>query len=167
MADRPISQSIVTGYSIFSLGLAPAFTLATDLIVGTVEPEQAGAASGIAETSSELGGALGIAVLGSIITAVYRSGMTGPVAQGLAVQEIDTARDTLGGAVAVAMALPDELGSDLLDKAREAFTQAFQVTVGICAFVALTAAILTALLLRSVRSEAGQQPAKAATPTQP
>ncbi|RWN62477.1 MAG: MFS transporter [Mesorhizobium sp.] len=158
---------IVTGYSVFSLGLAPVFTLATDLIVGTVEPGQAGAASGLAETSSELGGALGIAILGSIVTAIYRSGVTGLVADGVSEQEISFAKDTLGGAVAVAIALPETLGSDLLGKAREAFTQAFQMTAGICALVALAAAILAGVLLQKVRgqSEAGQQPAKAATPT--
>lgn len=147
---------MVIGYSLFSLGLAPAFTLATDLIVGIVEPEQAGAAAGLAETSSELGGALGIAILGSILTAVYGSGMVGLVPDGLAVHEVDAAQDTLGGAVAVAMALPDNLGSDLLDKAREAFIQAFQVTAGTCVLVALVAAILAGLLLRNVK--AGSEP---------
>jgi DHA2 family multidrug resistance protein-like MFS transporter len=148
---------IVTGYSVFSLGLAPVFTLATDLIVGTVEPRRAGAASGIAETSSEFGGALGIAILGSIITAIYRSGMTGLVANGVSPQEIDVASDTLGGAVAVAVALPDRLGLDLLDVAQTAFIQAFRTTAAICAVVALAAAILAALLLQAERpgSEAG------------
>jgi DHA2 family multidrug resistance protein-like MFS transporter len=143
---------IVAGYSVFSLGLAPVFTLATDLIVGTVEPRQAGAASGIAETSSEFGGALGIAILGSIITAIYRSGMTGLVADGVSAQEIDVASDTLGGAVAVAVALPDRLGLDLLDVAQTAFIQAFRATAAICAVVALAAAILAALLLQAERS---------------
>jgi DHA2 family multidrug resistance protein-like MFS transporter len=147
---------IVTGYSVFSLGLAPVFTLATDLIVGTVEPEQAGAASGMAETSSELGGALGIAILGSIITAIYRSGMTGLVADGVSTQEIDVASDTLGGAVAVAVALPEGLGSDLLDAAQTAFIQAFRTTAAICAVVALAAAILAGLLLQAERRSGSQ-----------
>ena len=51
---------------IISLGLAPVITLATELIVGSAPPEQAGAATGISETSGELGGALGIAILGSL-----------------------------------------------------------------------------------------------------
>ena len=55
--------ALVTGYVLVSLGLAPVFTLATDLIVGTAPPQHAGAASAIAETSSEFGGALGIAML--------------------------------------------------------------------------------------------------------
>jgi MFS transporter, DHA2 family, multidrug resistance protein len=108
-----------------------------------------------------LGGALGIAILGSVITAIYRRGMAELAVDGVAAREIDAARDTLGGAMAVALALPDKLGSDLLDKAREAFIQAFQMTAGICAIVALAAAILAGLLLRNMRagSEAGQQPA--------
>ncbi len=61
---------LVTGSVVFSLGLAPVFTLATDLIVGSAPPERAGAASAISETASELGGALGIAILGVIGTAV-------------------------------------------------------------------------------------------------
>ena len=48
------------------------FTLTTDLIVGAAPPERAGAASAISETGVEFGGALGIALLGSIGTAVYR-----------------------------------------------------------------------------------------------
>jgi hypothetical protein len=62
----------VAGIVILSLGLAPLFTLAADLAVGSAPPERAGAASGISETSSELGGALGLAILGTVGTAVYR-----------------------------------------------------------------------------------------------
>ena len=64
---------VVAGIVVLSLGLAPLFTLAADMAVGTAPPERAGAASGISETSSELGGALGLAILGTIGTAVYRS----------------------------------------------------------------------------------------------
>jgi DHA2 family multidrug resistance protein-like MFS transporter len=64
--------AIVVGSIIISIGLAPVFSLTTDLIVGSAPPERAGAASGISETASELGGALGISVLGSIGVALYR-----------------------------------------------------------------------------------------------
>src|SRR6266446_6203011 len=57
---------LVTGSLLVALGLAPVFTLATDVIVGAAPPERAGAASAISETGSELGGALGIALLGSL-----------------------------------------------------------------------------------------------------
>ena len=57
---------LVIGNVIMSLGFGPVITLATDVIVGSAPPERAGAASGLSETSAEFGGALGIAVLGSI-----------------------------------------------------------------------------------------------------
>jgi len=69
--------TIVTGCLIYSLGLAPVFTLTTDMIVGAAPPERAGAAAALSETGSELGGALGIAVLGSVGTAAYRHAMAG------------------------------------------------------------------------------------------
>ena len=64
---------VVAASVIVSLGLAPVFTATTELIVGSAPLEQAGAASGISETGAELGGALGIAILGSIGAAVYRN----------------------------------------------------------------------------------------------
>ena len=54
---------LVGASAVISLGLAPVFTATTDLIVGSAPPERAGAASGISETGSELGGDLGIAIL--------------------------------------------------------------------------------------------------------
>ena len=68
--------TLVTGSVVFALGLAPVYTLAADMMVGSAPPERAGAAAGISETSSEFGGALGIAVLGAIGTAVYRAKST-------------------------------------------------------------------------------------------
>src|SRR5690606_18910046 len=58
-------EFLVIGMLLYSLGLAPVITLTTDLIVGAAPPERAGVASAISETSSEFGGALGIAILGS------------------------------------------------------------------------------------------------------
>jgi DHA2 family multidrug resistance protein-like MFS transporter len=139
---------IVIGSVIYSLGLSPVIILATDLIVGSAPVERAGAASAISETSSELGGALGIAVFGSIGTAVYRHAMRDAVPDGLTPVAIEAARSTLGGAVAIAGQLPDRLGVQLLATAREAFAQAFELTAAISAVVALATAVLATLLLR-------------------
>jgi DHA2 family multidrug resistance protein-like MFS transporter len=87
---------LVTASFVSSLGLAPVFTLAADMMVGTAPPERAGAAAGISETSSELGGALGIAVLGAIGTAVYRGEVADAVPPGLPRKATTAARDTLG-----------------------------------------------------------------------
>jgi DHA2 family multidrug resistance protein-like MFS transporter len=149
---------LVTGFVLFSLGLAPVFTLATDLIVGTAPPERAGAASAISETGSELGGALGIAVLGSIGTAVYRSRLIDSMPGGLPAEVRGAAQDTLGGAIAVAQDLPAELRGELVDAARAAFTPGLQLSAAICGIVAIALAAVVVALLRHVRA-GGEAPA--------
>jgi len=69
---------LVTASVIFSLGVAPVGTLPTDIVVGSVSPGKAGSASATSETSAELGGALGVAILGSIGTAAYRNHVAKP-----------------------------------------------------------------------------------------
>lgn len=138
---------VATAYAVFSLGLAPVFTLASDLIVSTAPPERAGAAAGISEMSAELGGALGIALLGSVVTIIYRGTVAGALGGDLPPDALEAARDTLGGALYVAGALPDEPGSSLVTVSRRAFVEAFQTTALISAAIALIAAAGTALVL--------------------
>jgi DHA2 family multidrug resistance protein-like MFS transporter len=133
------------------VGISPVVILATDLIVGSAPVERAGAASAISETSSELGGALGIAIFGSIGTAIYRMAMWDAVPQGLPPEALEAARSTLGGAVSVAGQLPPQLGGELLGSAREALMRAFQLTAAISAVVSLGTAGLALFLLRGVR----------------
>ena len=146
---------LVIGSVVLALGVAPVGTLATDIIVGSAPPERAGVASGISETSAEFGGALGIAVLGSIGTAVYRSEVAEAFPRGGLPDAAEAARDTLGGAVAAADELPDQLGPGLLDAAREAFIQGLQLTAITSAIIVLGIAILAAVLLRNVRAGSG------------
>jgi DHA2 family multidrug resistance protein-like MFS transporter len=143
--------TVVTGSVVFALGLAPVYTLAADLMVGAAPPERAGGAAGISETSSEFGGALGIAVLGAIGTAVYRREIDDTVPAGVPAEAADAARDTLGAAVAAGGELPG-LGPELVDASREAFTRAMEVAAGLSAAVAIAAAILAATLLQRVRT---------------
>ncbi len=153
---------------VVSLGLAPVFTATTDLIVSSAPPERAGAASGISETGTELGGALGIAILGSIGVAIYRGELATTLPAGIPSQAAAAARDTLGGAVGVAGQLPADVGAALLSTAREAFTMGLQVTAAISAAVAIGIAVLATVLLRGVRgssqAEPGEQPAIATEP---
>jgi DHA2 family multidrug resistance protein-like MFS transporter len=139
---------IVIGGIIYSLGVSPVVILATDIIVGSAPVERAGAASAISETSSELGGALGIAILGSIGTAIYRSRMTAAMPNGVPADVGEAARGTLGGATGVAAGLPDQVGAALLGTARDAFTQAFVATAAVNSVLVLVAAIAAALMLR-------------------
>src|SRR5215813_5050781 len=112
---------VVVGSVVYSLGLAPVFTLANDMIIGAAPPERAGSAAGISETCSELGGALGIAILGSIGTIIYRGQLTSFADRPFPAAATAAARDTLGGALAAARSLPDPLATELLTSAREAF----------------------------------------------
>jgi MFS transporter, DHA2 family, multidrug resistance protein len=148
---------LVVGSVIFSLALAPVDTLATDLAVGAAPPQRAGAASALAETSAEVGGALGIAILGVIGTAAYRSQMAETLPAGVPLETLAAARESLGGAVAAAGQLPDQLGAELLDAARQAFTQGLHLAFAISAAVAIGVAILAAVLLRRLRPSSEPQ----------
>jgi DHA2 family multidrug resistance protein-like MFS transporter len=145
-----------------SLGLAPVFTATTDLVVSSAPPQRAGAASGISETGAELGGALGIAILGSIGVAVYRGQLADTLPAGIPAQAAAVARDTLGGAVGVAARLPASAGVALVDAAREAFARGMQLSVALSATVAVVVAVMATILLREVpviaEAEEGEQP---------
>jgi len=140
---------LVAASVVISIGLAPVFGLTTELIVGSAPPERAGAASGISETGAELGGALGIAILGSIGVAIYRGEIADRLPADVPAEAEAVASDTLGSAVAVAGELPGQLGSAVLDTAREAFVHGMQLTSGIAAAVALGLAVVAVLMLRS------------------
>lgn len=138
---------VATAYAVFSLGLAPVFTLASDLIVSTAPPERAGAAAGISEMSAELGGALGIALLGSVVTVIYRGAIAGALGGDLPPDALEAARDTLGGALSVAGTLPAQPGAALLTASRCAFIEAFQATALVSTAMTLMAAVAAAMML--------------------
>ncbi|CAM5457136.1 hypothetical protein STANM309S_00366 [Streptomyces tanashiensis] len=101
--------------------------LGTGLVVGAAPPERAGAASAISETGAELGGALGIATLGSVATAVYGGYMAGHLPTGLPADLAGPAGETLPAALEAARGLGGELGTALADTARAAFTRSLHV----------------------------------------
>jgi DHA2 family multidrug resistance protein-like MFS transporter len=153
---------IVVASIVISLGLAPVITLATELIVGSAPPEQAGAATGMSETSGELGGALGIAILGSIGTAVYRTEVADSLPQAVPAQAADAALDTLGGALAIAQTLPDAVGAVLVEVARIAFVDAIHFVAAVATVGAVLTAIAAAVALRNVAARAEPAPGEGA-----
>ncbi|GAA4070430.1 MFS transporter [Actinomadura miaoliensis] len=133
---------VVAGLALVFLGSSPATALGTDLVVGSAPQDKAGAASALGETSTELGVALGVAVLGSAGTAVYRDRL------GEAVPA--DARDTLAGAVSAAERLPAPVGDRLLASARDAFTAGMAAAALTCLVIALVLAVVAARALRHV-----------------
>jgi DHA2 family multidrug resistance protein-like MFS transporter len=141
---------LIIAFCVLGAGIGSAETLSNDLILSSVPPDKAGAASGVSETAYELGAVLGTAVLGSILTASYRSSIVIP--DGLSTQDATAALETLGGAVEVASNAPSELGSQLLESARAAFDSGVVATSWVAVGLMAVAMTITLVTLRSVRS---------------
>ena len=141
---------LVTASIVISIGMAPVFGLTTEMIVGSAPPERAGAASGISETGAELGGALGLAILGTIGVAVYRGEVADRLPTSVPAEAGALARDTLGSALALADQLPGELGSLVATAAREAFVSGMQLTTAFAAALAFGLSVLAWVALRSI-----------------
>ncbi|MFF3311986.1 MFS transporter [Streptomyces sp. NPDC002952] len=131
---------VLAGAGVLASGIVTVMSQMMDLALGTVPVGNAGTASSLLETGAEFGGALGMAVLGSIGTAVYRHEMpsTAPAA----------ARETLGGALDTARRLPDGAGDALTTAAREAFTSGMNAAAVAGALLLLAAATLATTTLR-------------------
>jgi len=148
------SLGLIVGGNLFlSLGFGLAFTITIDLVVATAPPERAGAASAIAETGAELGGALGIAILGTVGMLIYSQQLAATMPAGLSVEAMIAAEETLGGAVVIANQLPSDVSSSLLNAANLAFVHGLQVNalLGALAFVGL--AVLALTVLRHIRPD--------------
>lgn len=136
-------------------GAGFSFTVTADVILSSVPKEQAGSASAVSETAYELGAALGIALLGSVMTGVYR-GFAAPAGTPAA------AHESLGGAVEAAGTMPGPKAEALLDSAREAFVDGLRLATGAGAIVLLVAAAAAWYLLRGHRLESQAETAHAA-----
>ncbi|BCI51264.1 MFS transporter [Mycolicibacterium litorale] len=130
---------------IVGVGLGLAFTVASDVILASVPRERAGAAAAVSETAYELGMALGIAVIGSIVTGVYRALSLPPE---LPADVAAQARDSLAAATDVAAGLPADQAAALLDAARESFSSGLAIASGVGAALMLSSAVTVWLLLR-------------------
>ncbi len=136
---------LVTGAVIVSAGLGPMMALATDMVVGAAPPERTGAAAAISSTAPQLGGALGIALLGSVITAVYRGRTEGAAPEGVPESAAGAFEDDLGAAVEAAEGLPGPVAEEVLGAARGAYETGFQVAAAVCAALTVATAVLVTL----------------------
>jgi MFS transporter, DHA2 family, multidrug resistance protein len=145
---------------VVGVGLGLAFTAASDLIIASVMPERAGAAAAVSETAYELGTALGIAILGSIITAVYRGLTIPPDTPDAAALH---ARDSLATATVAARSLPADTAHNLLTGAKTAFTAGLAIAAGAGSALLLASAVAVWLLLKPRPTLQPDQPAAGGT----
>ncbi|MBW8797190.1 MAG: MFS transporter [Streptomyces sp.] len=146
-----LSQS--TGYPVLGaallvvgVGAGFSFTVTADVILSSVPKDQAGAASAVSETAYELGAALGIALLGSIVMGVYR-GFAAPPGTPPA------ARESLGAALEASKTMPAPTATDMLTAARDSFTHGLHLASGAGATVLLATALAAWFLLRNQKLE--------------
>ncbi|MFJ8745337.1 MFS transporter [Embleya sp. NPDC127516] len=168
-ADASVWHLLVPN-AVTAFGIGAVFALVTDLILAAAPPERAGSASALSETAAEFGGALGIAVLGSIGTAIYRGHLQDNAPRALSPEQVHAAQDTLGGAVETAAVVPPETGRQLLDAAFEAFAREMRVIAFVAAGLMALTAVLVGTLLRgtrgneAVRAEPAPEPSAVSSP---
>ena len=145
--DKAAVAMVVASFSLAYLGLGTIAALGTALVVGSAPPEKAGSASAMSETVQDLGVSLGIAVLGSLATAVYRRTMLDRVPDNLAGDAQEAVSDSLWAASAIAAELP----AGLIEEAQIAFVAGFNTAAIFSASSVALLVVLAAVALRHVQ----------------
>lgn len=139
------ARAVVAGFALVYLGLGVIAALGTDIVVGAAPPEKAGSAAALSETVQELGIAAGVALLGSLTTALYRSGVEAPA--GLPASAAETYGDSLSGA----SSLQDQLPAGALDHARAVFTSGLNAASLAAGAAIAVASLACFVMLRHLR----------------
>jgi EmrB/QacA subfamily drug resistance transporter len=145
-------------------GVALTWAPTTESIMGSLPAAKAGVGSAVNDTVREVGGALGVAVLGSVLASHY-SGAIASTTATLPAGAADAAGDSLGGAVVVAQQVGGSAGDAILEAGRAAYVNGFGVALTIAAVVAAAGAAVAAIWLpaRAAEPEAdGFEPAEPA-----
>jgi DHA2 family multidrug resistance protein-like MFS transporter len=137
---------LISGFSLAYLGLGTIAALGTDLVVGTAPPNKAGSASALSEMVQELGIALGVAVLGSLTTFIYRREILGALPSSLHAIQADAVADGLATTSSIQNSLP--IG--VLEQAKGAFVSGLNGAAMVAALIATSLAILSVVALRDV-----------------
>ncbi|TDB90168.1 MFS transporter [Actinomadura sp. KC216] len=140
--------AMVPGMLLSGIGMGVAMTVTGDTVLASVPKQRSGAASAIAETATELGGALGMAILGSVLTAVYRNVLDLPA--GVPAPAAAAAGDSLGAALQAAAQLPGALAAQVAAAARDAFVDGMHAALVCSAGCAALVAVFALVTLRNV-----------------
>ena len=150
---------VYLAYVPMMIGMSVSMSPLTTLIMSSVPMHQAGIGSAMNDTTRELGGALGVAVLGSLLTTGFASSIR-PALADLGPGTADTATTGLAGALDVARGLPGSAGPALADAARAAYVDGMgTAALAAAGVVAITALCAARLLPRQAPIAAGAAPA--------
>ena len=138
---------ITLGNTLFAVGSAPGTTVVADFVVSSAPEDQSGSASALSETCSEFGGALGIALLGSLATFLYRHTLAAALPASIPAPATETALRGIGAARAAAETLNG--GPALLEVAKHAYTSAAAVALLSGAAITVLTAILAVTMFKS------------------
>ncbi|MBU3060128.1 MFS transporter [Nocardia sp. NEAU-G5] len=139
LGSGPGIAPFVAGFLLIGTGVGVALTISSDLVVGSAPAARAGAAAAVSETAYEAGLALGVAVLGSVVMAVFRNGLD---LSGLSDAQAAAASESLGGAAETASALPEHPAVALLNSAHEAFVSGVHVAAIIVGLILAVSAVI-------------------------
>jgi EmrB/QacA subfamily drug resistance transporter len=148
---------VTLGLMISAFGMGLVTAPSTGAIMAALPLDRAGVGSAVNDTTRELGGALGVAVFGSVVASRYRAHLADGLFATPALRH--AARRSLGSALQSASSVPSGRGTVLADAARHAYVQAFDVTLLIAAAVALTASGIVAWVLRPAPAAAEEREA--------
>ncbi|MEA2245909.1 MAG: hypothetical protein QOH46_438 [Solirubrobacteraceae bacterium] len=147
--------------AILGLGIGLAMATATDSIMGTLPPERASVGSAMNDTLRQVGGSLGVAILGSLLASHYRDGMES-VTHALPAPAAHAAEGSITGAAAVAERIGGSAGAALHNAANIAFVDAMQVAMLVAAGVCMAGALIALVLLPAREKAAAPASARAA-----
>jgi EmrB/QacA subfamily drug resistance transporter len=136
---------VATALALLGLGMGTAMAPATDSIMGSLPLAKAGVGSAMNDTTRQVGGALGVAILGSVLAATYSTAMEPSAAQ-LPAEAAGVASDSIGGALAVAGQI-GEAAAPLVEAAKSAFIDGMQLAVWVAVGVAFLGAVITWIFL--------------------
>jgi MFS family permease len=125
---------------LFGIGLGLTSAPATESIMGSLPPSRAGVGSAINDTTRQTGGALGVAIIGSVFLAAYHH--YADKAQNLSAASYAAVHDSVGKALDLARNLPAKQGAELVELSRNAFVDAMRITYPIAAAFIVLAAVV-------------------------
>ncbi|WP_168698920.1 DHA2 family efflux MFS transporter permease subunit [Gordonia paraffinivorans] len=147
--DSGYWELIIWAMSLMAAGLAFISGPCTQLIMDALRPEQAGAGSAVNDTTREIGGTLGVAVLGSILTSAYVAGIADRLSgRGLPREAVDVAEQSVMAGVEVARQLPGTLGDAVQVAVQEVFLDGLHDAVWAAVAITAAAGVAALLLLR-------------------